>query len=88
MGETCDPIRRMKVVLREDDIPFFTDEQLSFYLDECKGDVHTALYKCLLIKAEDTTLQVSGLNVNDTSAYFRRMASMYRPTNSGILKGV
>lgn len=76
----------LKLILREGDIPFFTDEQLEFYLSQNQGDVRDAAYQCLLIKAEDTTLSVSGLSTADTSKYFRRLASLYRPFNSGILK--
>lgn len=77
----------LKIVLRESDIPFFTDEQLEFYLRENNGDYQLTAYQCLLIKAEDTTLSVSGLSAADSSKYFRRLASKYRPHNSGILKG-
>lgn len=77
----------LKMILREDDIPFFTDEQLNFYLNENQGDYGRTAYQCLLIKAEDTTVQLSGYSTSDTSAYFRRLASRYRPNNSGILKG-
>lgn len=77
----------LKLILREGDIPFFTDEQLEFYLSQNEGDVRAAAYQCLLIKAEDTTLSVSGLSTADTSKYFRRLASLYRPFNSGILQG-
>lgn len=77
----------LKIVLREEDIPFFSDAQLEFYLRENNGDYKATAYQCLLIKAEDTTLSVSGLSTADSSKYFRRMASMYRPHNSGILKG-
>ena len=45
-----------------------------------------AIYDCLIIKAEDATLSVSGLSTTDTSHYFKRLASKYRPNNSGILK--
>ncbi len=78
----------LKKVLREADIPFFTDEDLQFYLNENKGDYRSTAYQCLLIKAEDTTLTVSGLTTADSSKYFRRLAAQYRPSNSGILKGV
>ena len=77
----------LKMILREGDIPFFTDDQLTFYLDSNQGDVMATAYQCLLIKAEETTLSVSGLSLGDTSKYFRRLASQYRPSNSGILKG-
>lgn len=77
----------LKLILREGDIPFFTDEQLSFYLSQNSGDLRGAAYQCLLIKAEDTTLSVSGLSTADTSKYFRRLASQYRPFHSGVLNG-
>ena len=77
----------LKVVLREDDIPFFSDEELEFYLRENNGNYRSTAYQCLLIKAEDTTLSVSGLSAADSSKYFRRIASKYRPYNSGVLKG-
>jgi hypothetical protein len=80
-------IEDLKIVLREADIPFFTDEQLDFYLRENDGNYDLTAYQCLLIKAEDTTLQVSGLSAADSSKYFRRLAAKYRPNNSGILKG-
>ena len=77
----------LKIVLRESDVPFFSDRQLEFYLSENNGDYRATAYQCLLIKAEDTTLSVSGLSAADSSKYFRRLASRYRPHNSGILKG-
>lgn len=80
-------IATMKTILREADIPFFSDEELQFYLDLNGGDLKNALYQCLCIKAEDTTLSVSGLSTADSSKYFRRLANMYRPSNSGTLGG-
>ena len=77
----------LKIVLREEDVPFFTDEQLLFYLKENNGDYNATAYQCLLIKAEDTTLSVSGLSASDSSKYFRRIAARYRPHNSGVLEG-
>lgn len=77
----------LKTVLRESDIPFFSDQDLQFYLDENGGDFRATAYQCLLIKAEDTTLSISGLNAADSSKYFRRLAARYRPHNSGVLKG-
>ena len=78
----------LRIVLREDDVPFFTNEQLVFYLRENGGDYQKTAYQCLLIKAEDTTLEISGLTTGDSSKYVRRLAARYRPNNSGTLKGV
>ena len=77
----------LKTVLRESDIPFFSDQDLQFYLDENSGDFRATANQCLLIKAEDTTLSISVLNAADSSTYFRRLAARYRPHNSGVLKG-
>lgn len=76
----------LKMILREKDCPFFEDEELRYYLDKY-GTVEKAAYYCFIIKSEDTTLSVSGLDCADTSKYFRRLAQRYRPNNSGILKG-
>ena len=81
-------LEELRLVLREDDVPFFTDEQLLFYIKENNEDYNATAYQCLLIKAEDTTLRISGLTTGDSSKYFRRLAARYRPNNSGTLKGV
>lgn len=82
-----DSINDLRLVLRENDVPYFSTEELEFYLKENNGDYNATAYQCLIIKAENTTLNVSGLSLADTSAYFRRLASRYRPYNSGVLKG-
>ena len=81
-------IDELRLVLREDDVPFFDDEQLIFYLKENGGDYRKTAYQCLLIKAENTSLSISGLTAGDSSQYFRRLAARYRPNNSGTLRGV
>lgn len=78
---------RIKKLLREEECPFFADGDIEFYLSENAGNVNKTLYQMFLIKAEDTTLSVSGLNCADTSKYFRRLAQRYRQNNSGQLKG-
>lgn len=81
-------IEELKIICRETEAPFFSDEELQYYLTKANGDIELAAYACLCIKAEDTTLTISGLTTADSSQYFRRLASRYRPTNSGILSGV
>ena len=77
----------LKLNLRESDCPFFTDEELETYYQQNGQDVRKTLYACLVIKSENTKLQISGLSCGDTSRYFLRLATMYAPNNSGILKG-
>lgn len=81
-------IERMKIILKESDATYFTDDDLQFYIDENNGNVNNAIYQCLLVKSENSTMSVSGMSSQDTSSYFKRLASKYRPNNSGILRGV
>lgn len=77
---------RIKMLLREEQLPFFSDDEIEFYYNENNGDVDATLYQMLLLKSEDTTLSVSGLTTTSTSKYFKRLAANYMPHNSGILK--
>lgn len=86
--ETEDKIARVKREIREAQCPYFEDDDFIYYLDKNNGDVNATIYEMLIIKAEDSTISVSGLSTSDTSGYFRRLASRYTPRNSGILKGV
>lgn len=79
-------IDELKLILREDDIPFFTDEQISKYITLYET-LDLALYAMLMVKAENTQMQIAGMTTQDTSSYFRKLARQYRPNNSGILKG-
>ena len=40
-------IEDLKIVLRENDIPFFTEQELNFYLKENDGDYRRTAYQCL-----------------------------------------
>lgn len=80
-------ISRMRKILREDDMPFFSDGDLQFYITENGGDVDSAIYQCLILKSQETTLSISGLTTADTSSYFKRLAQRYRPWHSGVLGG-
>lgn len=78
-------IEKLKIVLREEDCPFFTDEELLFYLTDNNGDFNKTAYDCLILKSENTQLNLSGLESSDTSKYFRRIAQRYRANNSRVL---
>lgn len=80
-------IDELKVILREKDCPFFTPEELVFYLNKNDGDIKRTAYECLILKSENTTLNISGFETGDTSKYFRRLAQKYRTYNTGIIGG-
>ena len=79
-------IEVIRLELREDAAPFFTEDEISYYLKKNGGDVRAAIYEMLIIKSEETAIQVSGLTTQDTSKYFKRLASRFKSFNSGTLK--
>lgn len=82
-----DSLEKLKFNIREKEYPCFSDDELLYILrDECKGDINKASYQCLIRKAENTGLTVSGLTTKDSSSYFKMLASNYVTTNSGVLK--
>lgn len=80
-------IEKIKKEIREEQAPYFEEDDFQYYLDKNNGDVNATIYEMLIIKSEDSTIAVSGLNTQDTSGYFKRLASRYRSYNSCILAG-
>lgn len=83
-----DNIDKIKKEIREHQAPYFDDDDFLYYLRKNEGNVNATIYEMLIIKSEDSSISVSGLSTGDTSGYFKRLASRYKPFNSGILKGV
>lgn len=81
-------IDKVKKEIREEQAPFFLDSDFEYYLSKNNNDVNATIYEMLIIKSEDSTISVSGLSTQDTSSYFKRLASKYRQFNSGILGGL
>ncbi len=79
-------VAELKIILREEAIPFFSDEEIIFYLEKNGNILENAAYECLIIKSENTTLNVSGMTSSDSSGYFRRLANNYKPSNTGVIK--
>lgn len=80
-------IERIKKEIREEQAPYFEEDDFQYYLEKNGGNVDATIYEMLIIKSEDSTISVSGLSTQDTSSYFKRLASRYKQFNSGILKG-
>ena len=80
-------IERIKREIREEQSPYFNEDDFQYYLDKNSGDVDATIYEMLIIKSEDSTITVSGLSTKDTSSYFKRLASRYKPFNSGVMRG-
>lgn len=86
MKVTDKDLYTLKTALREEDMPLLSDNELTLLLERAES-LDEAIYRGAILKSENTTLQVSGLSTADTSAYFLRLAKLYRPNNTGILGG-
>lgn len=80
-------LRFIRKELREDQAPFFEEDDFRHYLAKNNGNVDATIYEMLIIKSEDSAISVSGLTTQDTSSYFKRLASRYKQFNSGVIKG-
>lgn len=78
-------LEELKIILREKDCPFFTDDELNYYLSKNNNVLQPTAYECLILKSENTTLNLSGFETGDTSKYFRRLAQKYRTYNTGYI---
>lgn len=81
-----DNLEKLKFNLREEQVPYFTNEELLYLLEKNKNNVDRASYEGLVMKAETTGLNVSGLTTKDSSSYFKMLASNFVKTNSGVLQ--
>ena len=83
MGED---ILKLKKELREDTSPFFSDEDLIYYYEKNNNDLAKTCYECLLLKAEDDSIQLpGGLQLANNAQYWLRLAKKFRPNESRCL---
>lgn len=80
-------IERIRKEVREEQAPYFEDSDFTYYLEKNGSNVDATIYEMLIIKSEDSSISVSGLTTQDTSSYFKRLASRYKPFNSGVIRG-
>ena len=78
-------VDKLKGILRETEIPFFSDSELEAQIEIADGDLETAAYNCAILKAENCGLSISGLSIADSYAYWLRVAAMYRPCNTTVV---
>lgn len=80
-----DILQAIRIEIRENQSPYFEDEDIQYYFQKNDGDFEATVYELLIIKSEDSSLSVSGLSTGDTSKYFKMLASKHRKYNSGVL---
>lgn len=79
-------LKTLKANLREEEYPFFTEEELERIYAECGCDVAEATYRALLIKAESDKLQLSDMTVESSRQYWLSLAALYRKNRTGSVK--
>ena len=86
MGEIQELIQELKIRLREESSPFFTEEELTYYLSKNNNDLDLTTYECLILKSEDDSISLpGGLQLPNNSQYWLRLAKKYKPNGSRCL---
>lgn len=79
-------LEKLKIILREESSPFFSDNELNFYLDKNNNDINKTAYECLVLKAEDDSISLpGGLQLANNSQYWLRLAKRYKGNGSRLL---
>lgn len=75
-----DPIEKARIELREESSPFFSDEELEYYINfKHKDDFNGAMYEMCLLKAENDSISLpGGLTIANNQEYWRTLAKKYR----------
>ena len=82
MGE----FQELKLILREETSPFFSDEEIAYYLQKNNYNIDATAYECLLLKAEDDSISLpGGLQLANNSSYWLRLAKKHKPNGSRCL---
>ena len=82
---TSEQLTKLKGMLRENEVPFFSDEEIELQFSMSENDLEMTAYELCIIKAENNALSLSGMSIKDTSDYWLRLATKYRPSNTVVL---
>lgn len=86
MGEIQELIKELKKNLREESSPFFSDDDLLYYLEKNENDLNKTTYECLILKSEDDSISLpGGLQLANNSKYWLRLAKKYKQNGSRCL---
>ena len=82
MGE----IQELKLILREETSPFFSDEEIAYYLEKNNYNIDATAYECLLLKSEDDSISLpGGLSLPNNGSYWLKLAKKYKPNGTRCL---
>lgn len=79
-------LKTLKANLREEQYPFFSDEELEKILADCGFDVNSASYRALIIKAENDSANLPDIDLESSRQYWLTLASLYRKNRTGFIK--
>lgn len=75
-------IEKLKFNLQEKSYPYFSDEELTYLLEEHKT-VRKASYEGCLIKAQDDSVSLGPINTVSNRSYWLMRAKQFRSNNTG-----
>lgn len=82
-----DNLMKAKIELRESTSPFFSDEEINYYIEEKHdGDFNAAMYEMCILKSENDSISLpGGLSIANNSEYWLRLAEKYKPSKKVVM---
>lgn len=72
------PIQILSFNLQEKSSPFFDEEDLQLLLDKNGGDINKASYEGCLLKSQNDSISLSGIDIPDNENYWLRLAKKFQ----------
>lgn len=79
-------LKTLKLNIREEQYPFFSDEELEKILADCGFDIADASYRALIMKAENDSMHLPDIDLESSRQYWLSLASLYRKNRTGFVK--
>lgn len=78
-------LNSLKIELREEEYPFFSDEELMYYLKKNNNNLKATVRECALMKAEDESITLpNGLTLPSNRQYWLKLAAKNKTNHTGV----
>ncbi|MCC0642654.1 hypothetical protein KGF41_00075 [Clostridioides sp. ZZV14-6150] len=79
-------LKNIKIELREEQSPFFSDEEITHYYIKNNEDFNNTMYELCILKAENDSISLpGGLSMPENKLYWLTLAKKYKKNGSRCL---
>ncbi|EQK05150.1 TPA: hypothetical protein KOY50_002683 [Clostridioides difficile] len=79
-------LKNIKIELREEQSPFFSDDEITYYYNKNNQDFKSTMYELCILKAENDSITLpGGLSMPENKLYWLTLAKKYKTNGSRCL---